>query len=290
VAGVGPLAHPVLGHDQARLPVRRRLVARARPRDPPGNIPGRAHRPGRDLIDLHCHALAGLDDGPATAREAVALLQAAAADGTGTIVATPHCSAYFPTTPEEIEAAAATLRDATDVELLTGAEVTHDMALRLPDETLRRLTLGDSRCLLLEAPLEPVVGPDFERCVDDLHERGYRVLLAHPERAPAFREQPARLHALVGGGALCSITAASLAGGFGDAARWFGLELLRDGLVHSVDSDAHHATLRPPGLRAGLAAAATALPELAGHADWLSTAAPAALLADEPLPAQPSRS
>jgi protein-tyrosine phosphatase len=182
------------------------------------------------------------------------------------------------------------LRGATDVELLTGAEVTHEMALRLPDETLRRLTLGDSRCLLLEAPLEPVVGADFERCVDALHERGYRVLLAHPERAPAFREQPARLHALVGGGALCSITAASLAGGFGDAARWFGLELLRDGLVHSVDSDAHHATLRPHGLRAGLAAAATALPELAGHADWLSTAAPAALLADEPLPAQPSRS
>jgi protein-tyrosine phosphatase len=158
------------------------------------------------------------------------------------------------------------------------------MALRLPDETLRRLTLGDSRCLLLEAPLEPVVGADFERCVSDLQARGYRVLLAHPERAPAFREQPARLAALVDSGALCSITAASLAGGFGDAARWFALELLRDGLVHSVDSDAHHATLRPPGLSAGLAAAAAALPAVAARADWLSTAVPAALLADEPLP------
>jgi protein-tyrosine phosphatase len=160
------------------------------------------------------------------------------------------------------------------------------MALRLPDDTLRQLTLGDSRCLLLEAPLEPVVGRDFERCVADLHERGYRILLAHPERAPAFRERPARLHALVDDGALCSITAASLAGGFGDAARWFALELLRDGLVHSVDSDAHHATLRPPGLRAGLAAAAAALPAAAARAEWLSTAVPAALLADEPLPRQ----
>jgi protein-tyrosine phosphatase len=286
VAGVWPLAHPVLGHDQARLPVRRRLVARARRRDPPGNIPGRAHRSGRHLIDLHCHALAGLDDGPETERDAVALLHAAAADGTRTVVATPHCSSWFPTTPEEIEAAAAALRPAADVELLTGAEVTHDMALRLPDDTLRQLTLGDSRCLLLEAPLEPVVGRDFERCVADLHERGYRILLAHPERAPAFRERPARLHALVDDGALCSITAASLAGGFGDAARWFALELLRDGLVHSVDSDAHHATLRPPGLRAGLAVAAAALPAAAARADWLSTAVPAALLADEPLPRQ----
>ena len=186
----------------------------------------------------------------------------------------------FPTTPEQIEAAAAAL-DAP-VQLLAGAEVTHEMALRLPDETLRRLTLGDSRCVLLEAPLEPVVGPEFERCVEALHERGYRVLLAHPERAPGFREAPGRLRALVERGALCSVTAASLGGGFGAAARWFGLELLRDGLVHSVDSDAHHATLRPPGLQAGLAAAASELPAL--DADWLACAAPAALLADEPLP------
>jgi protein-tyrosine phosphatase len=226
-----------------------------------------------------------VDDGPRTAAESAALLRAAAADGTRTLVATPHCSSRFPTRPEDIEAAAERLRAAEDaVELLTGAEVTHEMALRLPDETLRRLTLGDSRCVLLESPLEPVVGPDFERCVRDLQERGYRVLLAHPERAPAFQDQPARLRALVAGGALCSVTAAALAGGFGDAARWYGLELLRDGLVHSVDSDAHHATMRPPGLRVGLAAAAAALPGMAERVDWYATAVPAALLGDEPLP------
>jgi protein-tyrosine phosphatase len=224
-----------------------------------------------------------VDDGPRTAGEAEALLRAAALDGTRTVVATPHCSSRFPTRPEDIEAAAGRLR-AASVELLTGAEVTHEMALQLPDETLRRLTLGDSRCLLLESPLEPVVGPGLERCVEELQARGYRVLLAHPERAPAFQGRPDRLRALVAGGALCSITAAALAGGFGDAARWYGLELLRDGLAHSVDSDAHHAQLRPPGLRAGLAAAAAALPAVAARADWYANAVPAALLGDLPLP------
>jgi protein-tyrosine phosphatase len=228
-----------------------------------------------------------VDDGPRTAAEATALLRAAAAAGTRTVVATPHCSSRFPTLPDDIEAAAEPLRAADDsVQLLTGAEVTHGMALRLPDETLRRLTLGDSRCVLLESPLEPAIGPDFERCVADLQERGYRVLLAHPERAPAFQDRPARLRALVEGGALCSITAAALAGDFGDAARWYGLELLRDGLAHSVDSDAHHATLRPPGLRAGLAAAAAAVPAVAARAGWYANAAPAALLGDLPLPPQ----
>jgi protein-tyrosine phosphatase len=198
------------------------------------------------------------------------------------VVATPHCSRRYPTTPDEIERAVSSLRsDGAAVELLAGAEVTHDMALRLPDETLRRLTLGDSRCLLLEAPLEPVIGPDFERCVEGLLARGYRLLLAHPERAPAFRDDPARLSALVSRGAFCSVTAASLSGGFGSAARWFGLELLRDGLVHSVDSDAHHASLRPPGLRNGLAAAVAELPSLA--ADWLAHDVPAALVSDAPV-------
>jgi protein-tyrosine phosphatase len=182
-----------------------------------------------------------------------------------------------------IDAGVARLRDDAPVELLAGAEVTHEMALRLEDDVLARLCLGSSRCLLIETPLEPAIGPEFERCVEGLLTRGYRVLLAHPERAPAMRDNPVRLRALVDRGVFCSVTAAALAGGFGDAARWFGLELLRDGLVHSVDSDAHHATGRPPGLTAGLGAAAAVLPTIA--APWLATAAPAALLADEPLPA-----
>jgi protein-tyrosine phosphatase len=241
------------------------------------------------VIDLHCHALPGVDDGPGVRDEALALLRVAAAAGARTVVATPHCSARYPTRPETIEAAVRALAaDAAaagiDVKLLAGAEVTAEMATTLDDADLRRLTLGDSRCLLLESPLSPA-GPGLERAVAALQERGYRVLLAHPERCPSFLDRPQRLRALVDGGALCSITAASLTGDFGEAARWYALELLRDGLVHSVDSDAHHATLRPPGLTPGLHAAMAVLPALDGRIEQLTTGVPAALLADEPLPA-----
>jgi protein-tyrosine phosphatase len=260
------------------------MVAGARLGDPACHTSGRDLRPGRVLIDLHCHALPGVDDGPATTADALALLRVAAAEGTHTVAATPHCSRRFPTSADTIAAEVSALRDAgCPVELLTGAEVTHEMALQLPDEELRRLTLGGSSCLLLETPLEPVVGPEFERSAEMLWERGYRILLAHPERAPAFREDPRRLFALIDAGALCSVTAAALAGGFGDAARWFGLELVRDGHAHSIDSDAHHATFRPPGLRQGLAAATAMVPSL--RAAWFAEDVPAALLAGEPLPA-----
>ena len=42
------------------------------------------------MIDLHCHVLPGIDDGPATMEDSVALARAAARGGTTTIVATPH--------------------------------------------------------------------------------------------------------------------------------------------------------------------------------------------------------
>jgi protein-tyrosine phosphatase len=171
------------------------------------------------------------------------------------------------------------------VELLAGAEVAHEPALELADDVLRQLTLGSSSCLLLESPLSPSVGTVFERCVEALQARGYRVLLAHPERAPLFLDRPMRLRALVEAGALCSITASALSGRFGQGPRWFAMELLRDGLVHSIDSDAHDAVGRPPGLREGMLDAAETLPFVAARAGWYMTRAPAAILADEPLPA-----
>jgi protein-tyrosine phosphatase len=216
------------------------------------------------------------------------LLRAAYAAGTTTVVATPHVSPTYPTTPEQIAAGLEVLRAASPpVELIAGAEVAHEPALGLPDEVLRELCLGDSSTLLLESPLSPSVGPVFERCVESLHSRGYRVLLAHPERAPLFISRPLRLRALVDAGCLCSITASALSGRFGQGPKWFALELLRDGLVHSLASDAHHAVERPPGLQAGIDAAARHLPDIVRQAPWLTHDAPAAILAGEPLPARP---
>ena len=62
---------------------------------------------------------------------------------------------------------------------------------------------------------------------------------------------------------------------------------MRDGLAHSVDSDAHDAERRPPGLREGLRAAAKQLPALARLESWLAEDMPAAILAGAELPARP---
>ena len=63
----------------------------------------------------------------------------------------------------------------------------------------------------------------------DLLARGHRVLLAHPERCPAFQRDPARLERLVDAGVLVQITAGSMTGGFGSTVRRFTATLLRTG-------------------------------------------------------------
>jgi protein-tyrosine phosphatase len=42
------------------------------------------------MVDLHCHILPGLDDGPNTVEESMAMAESAIADGITHVVATPH--------------------------------------------------------------------------------------------------------------------------------------------------------------------------------------------------------
>jgi protein-tyrosine phosphatase len=235
--------------------------------------------------------LPGVDDGPADEAAALALARAAARAGTHTIVATPHRSRRWRTEPAAVAEGVARMRDlyerdGIDIELLTGGEVAIDEAERLGDATLTGFRLGGGPYLLVESPYE-FAGIELERTIAGLLERGHGVVLAHPERCPAFIDRPRRLRDLVDRGALCSVTAGALAGHFGTASRWFALELLRDGLAHSVDSDAHDAAQRPPGLSDGLRAAAAQLPSLGRLAPWLAEAVPEAILRGDPLPARP---
>ena len=55
------------------------------------------------MIDLHCHVLPGIDDGPRTVDEALALCKAVAADGVQVVAATPHLRHDHPAVrPDEL--------------------------------------------------------------------------------------------------------------------------------------------------------------------------------------------
>jgi protein-tyrosine phosphatase len=243
------------------------------------------------MIDLHSHILPGLDDGPATMEGSLELARAAVDAGTRTILATPHINDDAGIEPARIAAGIDELRSALadaaiPLEVLPGGEIAIWRLIDLDEETLRALALGDGPYLLVESPFSPVVG-DFEPMVLDLHARGHRVLLAHPERCPAFQRDPMRLERLVTAGVLVQVTAGSMAGAFGSTVRRFTAGLLRDGLVHVVASDAHDPVRRPPGLTAGFPALERELPGISELQAYLTEGVPRAVLDGEPLPERP---
>jgi protein-tyrosine phosphatase len=239
------------------------------------------------VIDLHCHVLPGIDDGPATMEGSVALARTAAADGTRILLATPHVNSRYPNEPEAIARGVDELNErlaAEDValEVRPGAELAMGRLVEMDAAQVSRFALGGGAWLLVECPLSSAsVG--FDILVLDLQRRGHRVLLAHPERCPAFQRDVSVLESLVHAGALTSITAGALVGHFGAEVRRFALRLVRGGMVHNVASDAHDNSRRPPSMRAMLAEA-----ELGPLAEWLTEAVPRAILASGEIPSQPA--
>jgi len=202
--------------------------------------------------DVHFHALPGIDDGPATIEESVALIHAATRDGTTTVVATPHVRSDFVTDVGDLHDRVAELRAAVSsaglqVTLQPGAELGHDMVGRLGQAELESLAQGPpgNRWLLVETPFEGM-GPAFRSATSELRDRGFGIVIAHPERsADATLDRSAGLRREVAEGAVAQVNGQSITGDHGPDARAASFRLIAEGLVTIVGSDAHGPT-RPP--------------------------------------------
>ena len=244
------------------------------------------------VIDLHTHVLPGIDDGPPSVEESVAMVAAAEQAGTTTVVATPHVSWEFPTTAETMRRAVSDFQSAlraagVRVGVQTGAEVGISLAAELDDEELHALHIGGGDWLLVECPLSAsAVG--FENVLHQLQARGHRIVLAHPERSPILQAQPKLLRTLVDAGMLTSVTASALTGRFGRPVQRFTYALVEEGLVHNIASDGHDARKRPPHIRDAITSAARDLHGLAERAEWMTLEVPRAILDGEKVPEAPT--
>ncbi|MEO6324199.1 MAG: CpsB/CapC family capsule biosynthesis tyrosine phosphatase [Thermoanaerobaculia bacterium] len=230
-----------------------------------GDAPGRAGflEGLADLIDLHFHCLPGIDDGPASWDDAVALCRAAAADGITSIVATPHVLRENWINDDE------GVRDELVLKLNTllggkpailpgceywfSAEVL-DLLGPQGDEGAMGATgpvtrLNRSRYLLVEFPAGQVM-ESAEAVFHELSVLDIVPVIAHPERNMVLSRDPERLARLMERGALSQVTAASVLGEFGARAQHATEEFLRLGLVSVIASDSHSVKVRPPRMTA----------------------------------------
>ena len=196
--------------------------------------------------ELHFHLLPGIDDGPSSIEKSVALAAAAAADGTRTIVATPHVHPVYDTDistlPDRVNAVRARLAaERIPIDVRCGAELAHDMVGRVSNSDLETIAHGPPgrRWVLLEAPLSGL-HDGYTFAADEIRERGFGVVVAHPERSLTTGQTGWRVieHELAVGSAL-QINAWSVAGLYGERMRTTALALLRRAARAVIASDAH---------------------------------------------------
>jgi protein-tyrosine phosphatase len=239
------------------------------------------------VIDLHCHLLHALDDGPETAAESMQMVHAFEQSGYHTVCATPHMVPGTPWMPAAAEirnrvaALNQTIRDeGLKLEVVGGMEIALDPQIPALFDAGRLMPLGNAACLLIE-PSYQQLPPGWLQVMFSIQARGCSILLAHPERCIQLAAQPDTVGRLVDAGVYMQVNWGSFFGQYGREANRTARLLAAEGWIHCLAGDSHHHTAHAPSR---VWAAAAALGKMIGEENFrlLTTDNPRCLLAGNP--------
>ncbi len=177
------------------------------------------------MLDIHCHILPALDDGPQTLEESLQVARFCVADGITHIVATPHCHHILHLLRADITPRVAEFQNELDkaeipLGIFPGSEIRTSDVPRFQEEYDAGLLchLGDDKAYsLLEFSWRAEDYPDdIVAHIGWLRGRGTQPIIAHPERHSFFQHNRERLHELVEAGAWLQITVDSMDGTNGE--------------------------------------------------------------------------
>ena len=203
------------------------------------------------MIDIHCHILPEIDDGPSNIEESIEMAKIASLDGIKKIVATPHIKDTLhsaKTIKKSIEVLNNRLGDmCIPIEIVQGADVNAILDLSL----LEGYTINNTDYILIEFP-HSHLPKNAKEILFNMIIKGYRPIMTHPERNLSVIKNPDSLFELLDTGLLVQITADSLRGAFGVDIQECACYLLKRGAVNFIATDAHSSYQRRPILSEGL--------------------------------------
>lgn len=205
----------------------------------------------RDLYDIHCHILPGVDDGAKNMDIALALIEKEIEAGVETIILTPHFrKEMFEPDMEDIWNAYDELLYETrykNIRLYLGCEFHANMEMVETLDNDLRPTLADSRYVLTEFAHNSTRAFMKERA-DALLMSGYRPIIAHIERYRATRKDFDLIEDLIEIGCEVQVNADAIIGRDGLGAQRFCKKLMQEDMLHYVGSDTHNLRGRAPHL------------------------------------------
>jgi protein-tyrosine phosphatase len=209
------------------------------------------------MVDIHCHLLPNVDDGPRSWDICLQMCEMAQADGIEHIVATPHANDEFRYDREVLSSMLDELsqRVSGKLELSLGCDL--HLSYENLVEVLRnpsRYTISGKNYLLIELS-NFSVPPSVSQSLQRLLAAGIVPIITHPERNPVLRSNRDLVLKWVADGCLVQITANSLTGRWGGKAQQTAEWWMKHAAVHILATDAHGVGSRPPILSAALSAA-----------------------------------
>ena len=211
------------------------------------------------MIDIHCHLLPGMDDGPAHEEEALRMAQAAVRSGIHTIIATPHhATRRYRNASDHIKQQVGAFSELLK-ERLIELRVFPGQEYRLNGNFVEDYQCGsiqplaDGLYVLVEWPAQeiPVY---FSKFLTYMNQYRLQIIVAHPERNAAIMKRPEQVYDWIEQGVLFQVNAQSLLGGFGTKTQKSAVLLCKKQWAHFLASDAHSVLKRGFFLHEGYAA------------------------------------
>ncbi len=202
------------------------------------------------MIDIHSHVLFDIDDGAEDLDTSVDMCMDAYENGCRTLLLTPHFIDYknIEDFVNERDEKIRILRKILSAEgiplnLLSGAELfLNDKIFRAPN--LDKLTINGTSYMLCEMPLVPFNTRHVTMWFNELIKRGYKPILAHPERYYEFHRDYTLIDDLIQLGVLFQVNLDSLIGVNGPDAQGMGIDMVRRNIAQFIASDAHDLVFR----------------------------------------------
>ncbi|WP_373974920.1 hypothetical protein NT239_15000 [Chitinibacter sp. SCUT-21] len=209
------------------------------------------------MIDLHCHILPGIDDGPSNMESALSLAQLAVKNGINSAVLTPHIyPARWNNQKQQLlcdieifKLHLASQKIVLDVHLGGEVRIGDDILPLLEQDQIPFLGAVDGmKVMLLEFP-DKLIPVGSENLIRHFLNLGIRPLIAHPERNTIVQNQPDKVQTFLNLGCWLQVTAGSILNQFGHTARKTAEYLIENNWVHIIASDCHNVQYRPPNLK-----------------------------------------
>lgn len=194
------------------------------------------------MIDVHCHIIHGVDDGPSTIEQSLRMVEEAEKLGIRVIIATPH----YQENVFELERVEENFKELWfkaqnyEVDIKMGYEVFLNPFNSVIARSSKQLTLDRTGRMLFEFPFNANFAYCFE-AINRLQLENIVPVIAHPERNRNFLNNIAGLVSLVKAGCLIQVDAASIAGVYGVRVKEFAKRLIKMNFVDMVASNAHYA-------------------------------------------------